>query len=141
MILLDTDHLSVLINNKYSGHEHLFDRLATSGDRDISTTVVSVEEECRGWLAYISRAQTIPRQVSAYARLAELFSFLGSWNLVLFDERAAIEFTRLRQERIRIGTQDLKIAAIALVNDAVLLSANLRDFQRIPGLRVENWLE
>jgi tRNA(fMet)-specific endonuclease VapC len=48
---------------------------------------------------------------------------------------------RLRRLRIRIGTQDLKIAAIALSRDALLLSANLRDFQRVPGLRVENWLE
>jgi tRNA(fMet)-specific endonuclease VapC len=79
--------------------------------------------------------------LSAYARLAELFSFLGSWNLVLFDERGAIEFARLRHERIRIGSQNLKIASIAIVNDALLLSANLRDFQRIPGLRVENWLD
>jgi tRNA(fMet)-specific endonuclease VapC len=40
-----------------------------------------------------------------------------------------------------IGTHDLKIAPIALVNDATLLSANLRDFEQVPGLRVENWLE
>jgi tRNA(fMet)-specific endonuclease VapC len=36
---------------------------------------------------------------------------------------------------------DLKIAATALVNDALLLSANRRDFERVPGLRVENWLD
>ena len=35
---------------------------------------------------------------------------------------------------------DLKIACIALVHNALLLSANLRDFQQVPGLRVENWL-
>ena len=41
---------------------------------------------------------------------------------------------------LRIGSQDLKIAAIAMTQDALLLSANLRDFQKVPGLRVENWL-
>jgi tRNA(fMet)-specific endonuclease VapC len=35
---------------------------------------------------------------------------------------------------------DLKIAAIALANDALVLSANLREFGRVPGLRVEDWL-
>jgi tRNA(fMet)-specific endonuclease VapC len=35
---------------------------------------------------------------------------------------------------------DLKIAAVALTNDALLLSANLREFGRVPGLRVEDWL-
>jgi predicted nucleic acid-binding protein len=35
---------------------------------------------------------------------------------------------------------DLKISATALAKDALLLSANLHDFQQVPGLRVENWL-
>lgn len=47
----------------------------------------------------------------------------------------------LRGQRLRLGTMDLKIAATALVHDALLLSANRRDFERVPGLRVENWLE
>ena len=57
-----------------------------------------------------------------------------------FDEQAASEYQGLRAQRIRIGTMDLKIAAIALVHDALLLSANLRDFQQIPNLRVANWI-
>lgn len=36
---------------------------------------------------------------------------------------------------------DLKIVAIALVQDALLLSSNLRDFRQVPGLRVEDWLQ
>jgi tRNA(fMet)-specific endonuclease VapC len=36
---------------------------------------------------------------------------------------------------------DLKIAATALVHNALLLSANRRDFESVPGLRVENWLD
>jgi hypothetical protein len=47
---------------------------------------------------------------------------------------------KLREQRIRLGTLDLKIAAIALVNDTLLLRANLRDFERVPRLRIENWL-
>ncbi len=38
-------------------------------------------------------------------------------------------------------TQDLKIAAIITVHDALLLSANLRDFRQVRGLPVESWLE
>lgn len=52
---------------------------------------------------------------------------------------AAAEFERLRKQRIRIGTMDLKIAAIALANNATLLSKNLRDFGKVPGLKVEDW--
>ena len=64
-----------------------------------------------------------------------------TWEIVPLDMRAADEFSRLRKQKIRVGTQDLKIASIALVHDALLLSANLRDFRQVPGLRVENWLE
>jgi tRNA(fMet)-specific endonuclease VapC len=47
---------------------------------------------------------------------------------------------KLRERKSRLGTLDLKIAAIALVNDTLLLTANLRDFERAPQLRIENWL-
>lgn len=61
--------------------------------------------------------------------------------IVLFDERAAEQFDNLRTSKIRLGAMDLKIAAIALVNQALLLSANRHHFKQVPGLRVENWLD
>jgi tRNA(fMet)-specific endonuclease VapC len=100
-----------------------------------------MEEQMRGWLAEINRRPDPHKQVPAYERLLRLFEFLREWVVVPFDERAADEVHRLRKQRIRIGTQDLKIAGIALVQDALLLSANLRDFGRVPGLRVEDWLQ
>ncbi|HTU19676.1 MAG TPA: type II toxin-antitoxin system VapC family toxin [Gemmataceae bacterium] len=60
--------------------------------------------------------------------------------MIEFDDRAAAEFARLRK-KVRIGSMDLKIASITLVHDALLLSANLRDFEKVPGLRVEDWLK
>jgi tRNA(fMet)-specific endonuclease VapC len=56
-----------------------------------------------------------------------------------FDEAAAAEFERLRRSRIRIGTMDLKIAAIALAHNATVLTCNSKDFSRVPGLRFEDW--
>ena len=49
-------------------------------------------------------------------------------------------FEQLSKDRLRVGTADLKIASIALAQNATLLSRNLRDFQRIPNLNVEDWL-
>ena len=40
-----------------------------------------------------------------------------------------------------IATRNLKIAAISLASNALLLTANRRDFEKVPGLRFENWLE
>jgi tRNA(fMet)-specific endonuclease VapC len=63
------------------------------------------------------------------------------FEIVPFDEAAARQFDHVRGQKLRIGSRDLKIAATALVNGALLLSANRADFERVSGLRVENWLD
>ena len=140
MILLDTDHVNVLKYPEHLRFASLTTQLNISDDQDIATTVITVEEQMRGWLAWINRSDDVHRQVPAYQELLRLFVFFSRWYVVPFDEQAASEYQGLRAQRIRIGTMDLKIAAIALVHDALLLSANLRDFQQIPKLRVANWI-
>ena len=100
-----------------------------------------VEERMRGWLAVIAKERTPARQVIGYRELIQLFAFYQEFEIVPFDEAAAQRFEELRSQRHRLGTMDLKIAAIALTQSATLLSANLRDFERVPALRVENWLD
>jgi tRNA(fMet)-specific endonuclease VapC len=56
-----------------------------------------------------------------------------------FDDIAAEVFDELRSQGVRIGTMDLRIAAIALARDLTVLSRNLVDFGRVPGLRIEDW--
>jgi tRNA(fMet)-specific endonuclease VapC len=141
MILLDTDHLTVLAFSRSEQHTRLKGRMAASNDQDFATTIVNAEEQMRGWLAGINRLRKVHQQTPAYKHLLELLGFLGELSLIPFDFRAADEFELLRKAKVRIGSMDLKIASIALVHNALLLSANLRDFQQVPGLRVENWLK
>jgi tRNA(fMet)-specific endonuclease VapC len=61
--------------------------------------------------------------------------------IVPFDERSADKFAGLHRQRTRIGTMDLKIASIALVNDALLVTGNMRDYSLVPELRCGNWLQ
>jgi tRNA(fMet)-specific endonuclease VapC len=139
MILLDTDHLSVFMDERNARHGPLNSRMEAAAEQ-VACTIVSVEEVLRGWLAVINRPRDVHRQLPAYARLGQLFTVLGDWVIVPFDGRAADQFVSLRRRRIRIGAMDLKIASIALVNDALLVTANLRDFSLVPGLHCENWL-
>jgi tRNA(fMet)-specific endonuclease VapC len=111
-----------------------------SDDTDFALTPITLEEQTRGWLAKIHRADPVHGEVPFYALLVDLFHFVAAWPIAPFDSAAAETFERLRRERVRIGSMDLKIAAIALTQDALLLSANLRDFRQVPGLRVEDWL-
>lgn len=139
MILIDSDHLSVLIDSRDAGHERLAERLAGVHDR-IAIPVVAMEEHLRGWLAQIQRIRDPAKLTAPYGRLIQLVAFFGQWEIAGWTVAAAAEFSQLRASRIRIGTQDLRIASIALSVDALLLSANLRDFERVPGLQVEDWL-
>lgn len=141
MIILDTDHFMVLQVARGAAYDALKARLDASLDQDFWTSIITFEEHMRGWLAEIRRARNVADEVRPYDQLLDLLHFFQAWDISRFDSNSAVRFASLRKQRIRVGTQDLKIASIALENDALLLSANLRDFQQVPGLRVENWLE
>lgn len=140
MILLDTDHFSVF---RYAGSataRALRARLDSIEDRNIATTIITYEEQMRGWLAEIHGVRDPVRQVEVYAQLQRMIAEYDDWELVPCAGNAALRFVELRRQYRRLGARDLKIAAISLTNNALLLSANLRDFRQISGLRVENWL-
>ena len=107
--------------------------------REICTTIVNVEEQMRGWLAVIARSRGVQQEIAAYRRLRALLTFFGQIPVLDFDETAGELFGQLRRSRVRIGSMDLKIAAIALSHEAMLLSRNVVDFRRVPGLQVEDW--
>jgi tRNA(fMet)-specific endonuclease VapC len=141
MILLDSDHLTVLKYRNSDRFTRLTTRLQAVTDQPIGTTIINVEEQMRGWLASLAKERGVPRQVPAYRELAMLFKFFSELHVAHFTAEAATRFTDLRTAKNKIGTMDLKTACIALVNNAVLLTANRKDFERVPGLHFENWLD
>ena len=78
--------------------------------------------------------------IDAYARLHDTIDDLRNWRLLPLDEASIAVYERLRADRFGVGTMDLRIASIVIASNATLLSRNLRDFQRIPNLNVEDWL-
>ncbi len=139
MLVLDTNHISIIGYGIPAGEE-LAARLRSAGE-DVVTTVITLEEQMRGWLARIGATRDIYEQETAYERLRIRTEFMAGWTMLPWNRASADLFARFRREGIRIGTQDLRIAAITLAHDATLLSRNLRDFRLVPGLRVENWLD
>ena len=57
----------------------------------------------------------------------------------LFNAEADAIFRQLQKQRLRIGTQDLRIAAIALLHSFTVVTSNVRDFAPVPNLKVEDW--
>lgn len=141
MLVLDTDHVSFLQNDLSDEASRLTHHLDQAVGQVFCTTIITFEEQSRGWLAYVARANSAPLMVRQYSKLSEHVECYRKMLVLPFDNFAAREFGKLKAARIRIGTQDLKIAAITLSlgPTATLLSRNLKDFEKVPGLRVENW--
>ena len=140
MYILDTDLLSLLESASYSPEaQRLRSRLAQLKREERITTIITFEEQMRGWLAYLAQRRTRAQHLAAYERLQEVLARYQKFTVLSYNDRAADEFERLQKQRIRIGTMDLKIAAIALANDATLLTRNTKDFSRVPQLHIEDW--
>ena len=138
MVLLDTDHMSLLQRGGAEGRQIRL-RLRASPPDDIATSIVSYEEQMRGWLARLARMTTPERQIFDYGELKKLLQSYCNFAVLHYGAGASAEFQRLLALKLRIGTMDMKIAAIALANNAVLLTRNSTDFGKVPNLRTEDW--
>lgn len=137
--IFDTDHLSVLERGGTNA-KCLRQRLESiSSNTQVAVSIISYEEQIRGWLSYIGKAKNVEQQVEAYKQLKQQLTNYCAIPILEFDEQAAQVFQRLRKKHPRLGTMDLKIASITLVNRAVLLTRNRADFGQISTLLIEDW--
>jgi tRNA(fMet)-specific endonuclease VapC len=139
MVILDTDLLTLLEKENSNAGARARERLSAIQQDEITTSVITYEEQMRGWLAYLARARNLNGQVDAYRRLSRHIEYYSRIRVHPFTEIAAVEYQSLRNQHLRVGTMDLKIAAIALSLGCTLLSRNLRDFRQIPNLDVQDW--
>jgi tRNA(fMet)-specific endonuclease VapC len=138
VILLDTDLLSII--QRASGFEYeCLARRLDSAHEEVVVSIISFEEQMRGWLAYIARAKTPNQLIGGYTRLRALLEDSTTRPILDFDQACARQFEKLNHLKLRVGTMDLKIAATSLAHDSLLLSRNLKDFRKVPGLRAEDW--
>jgi tRNA(fMet)-specific endonuclease VapC len=138
MYILDTDHLSLIQRNGQEG-KRILARLSQVENKAIAVAVITYEEQVRGRLNLVSKAKTIEERVRAYRGVQQISVDYRFITVVAFDAGAASEDQRLRKAYPRLGKMDLKIAAIALVNNATLLTRNDSDFGQIVELATEDW--
>lgn len=135
MYILDTDHISLL----QRGHGRVIAKLAQVGLEDRAVTIVTVAEQTQGRLAVVRRAKTERDTARAFEFLQKTIAFYRAISVFPYDTQAQAYFESFRHQKIRIGTQDLRIASIALSNQAVLVTRNQRDFVQVPDLIIEDW--
>lgn len=138
MYLLDTDHLTVF-DRGGSSAQILLTKMSQIDPGEIATTIISYEEQTRGWLSYIAKATKLEDQVLAYSKLQWHLAKFRAAAVIGFDQDSATEFARLRRLYPRLGTMDLKIAAISITTNSILLTRNKSDFEKIEGLIFEDW--
>ena len=133
MYLFDTDTISNVLKRKPS--EALMGRLEGVAPAEQYISAITIAE-----IVYGAR-----RSAHSERHLHSLQTvLLSSVQVIAFDAAAAYEAGRIRAELEQAGTPlsftDIQIAAIAIAHDMLLVTGNLRHFQRIKGLRVENWM-
>ncbi|MBI3795728.1 MAG: type II toxin-antitoxin system VapC family toxin [Deltaproteobacteria bacterium] len=104
--------------------------------------VIVIEETLRGRLNIIRQAEAGRASISlarAYELFEETFTDFRRLLILSYTTQAAALYQEWRQQGTRLGTHDLRIAAICVAHGARLISRNRRDFERVPGLVTEFW--
>lgn len=139
MFLLDTDHLVILQRRSEPEYARVQTRMSQYSPSDFCLSIVSFHEQVLGANAYISRASSHVAVVRGYQMLEVSLMDFNHFSVLPFDEPSAKQFDALRKHGVRIGTMDLRIAAIALSNSLTVLTRNTVDFECVPGLNVQDW--
>ncbi|MBD2771454.1 type II toxin-antitoxin system VapC family toxin [Iningainema tapete] len=137
--VLDTDHLS-LFQREYPTVKQRINQINFA---NTAITVVTLEEQMKGWLNVINKYNNQPSQaekmILAYKGLRDGVEYLNKLRLLDFDLLAYNCYRELVSRKIRIGTRDLRIAAIVLSINGILVTRNHKDFAKIPNLQIEDW--
>ena len=137
--LLDTDHVTIIQDGEGFEHSNLVGRMTLHADSGIALSIISFHEQTLGAHTFINRAVNPVGVVRGYELMDQVARTFSLLPILPFDANAALAFDNLASLRLRVGTMDLRIAAIALARDLTLLTRNVADFGRVPGLRMEDW--
>ena len=135
LFVLDTDTLVLF----QEGHEVVCRHVLSHPMEELAISVITVEEQLSGWYTLLRRAKSAQKLASAYQRLADSILLLSQFRILSFTESAIAEFQQLKTRKLGVKHMDIRIAAIARDHAGTLVTRNLRDFQRIPGLAIEDW--
>ena len=136
--ILDTNHISAVDRSKAVAED--FQKRIKLRGGSLFVTVISVEEVMRGWLALLSSRKKKSDELPVYERLKRSTEMFASWDILPWDAESLELYESLRKQRLKMSSADMKIASIALAHEAVLLTQNRQDFERVPNLQIEDWL-
>jgi len=135
LYVFDSDILSLL----QTGNPTVLARASKCAPGEIAIAVITVEEQIRGWFTLVRRAKKPPQVAFAYQQLADRVSDLSRMRILPYSERAIAMYGLMKKAKLRIDANDMRIAAIAMEHDGVVITRNVRDFCQIPDVKYEDW--
>ena len=135
LYILDTDHLTLLRR----GHMDVVAGVSAKRPDEIAITIISIEEQFRGWFTQVRKARDSARLARAYEGLFDVIEMARSLCVLPFSRAAVDRYVDLKKELPRLGKHDLAIASVVLEFDATIVTRNKQDFEQVPNLRVEDW--
>ena len=129
--LLDTNILSDLVRNPQGV---VATRIAKAGEDSVCTSVIVAAELRYG--ASKSNSTKLAERIDLILSALEILPLEPP-----ADRKYAVLRHHLTRQGTPIGPNDLLIAAHALASDLTVVTANVGEFSRVPGLKVENWLQ
>jgi len=138
MIAFDTDVLTEIL----LGDPTLVARAATIPPHEQAVPVVVIEGIMRGRLQVIRQAEAGQARVNlprAYDLFEQTLRDIQQVTVLSYTPQADTVYLQWRHQRIRVGTHDLRIAAICVAHGATLISRNRQNYTPVHGLQVEFW--
>jgi tRNA(fMet)-specific endonuclease VapC len=133
--VLDTNAVSAI----FDGVEPITSRVRSHPPDTVFTTAISIEETLSGWYTYLRKAKTPATVELAYDGLTRVTLNFAKLSILPYTVAAIARCEGLFRLKLNVRKDDLRIAAIALIHNATVVTANARDFARVPGLAVEDW--
>lgn len=140
MILLDTDTLTHFAYGK-TNVRHQIESL--DNQEQLAIAVITRYEILRGRAENLLKAANEQELQQAATRFRQSEELITSFTVVEFDANSISNFERLRNDRNlnKMRRADMLIACIALAHNALLITRNIKDFYKVPGLRIDNWVD
>ncbi|MBE9216705.1 type II toxin-antitoxin system VapC family toxin [Plectonema cf. radiosum LEGE 06105] len=135
--ILDTDHASLFL----AGNKSIITQVAKHSN-DVAITVITVQELFNGWAGKLNDPTQQSNLVHLYTKLWKTTEFFKVITVLNFEEDAENTYQALRQNKALAKKRiekDLRIASIALAQNATIVTRNYKDFSQIPNLNIENW--
>jgi tRNA(fMet)-specific endonuclease VapC len=134
--VFDTDVLTLWLR----GQESITARVAATPPHQLAVTIITVEEILGGWYTQIRQSRDDQQLARAYQAFQQAVQFTRGIQLLPFDLPAIRRYRQLRTHHRRIGANDLRIAAIVIEQQGILVTRNTSDFADIHELQLDDWL-